>query len=989
MRLKLFRWLASAVTRHNGKVLLCCIVLTIAMIVASGRLKMRTQFEDMMPQDIPQVVEFQNIIDDYTSTTPITIAIESKTKDVALMKTCAEDISKRLEKLVRIKPKEDQKLNLKQRWAIMSKQFPVEGVVYDTVKLVKRIDCKIDNEFFSNHMMMIQKKKDLESFQDMYSSVKLPELIANINNNFEKEFVDDADNLNSLDGESEAIQGLEGIYKFIKSIDRFADNQNTSQVVEAVNEFVSFPEYMISSDNTLLIMMLHENVSINNQLEDAMNLGEQVIDSVNAYKALYPDLVLGAGGGMALQIDENRALAQDFGPVKMLVTLILILILLIGSFRSWKNPFYSVVTLFIAIIWVTGFLALVLQYLNMMSASFGLILIGLGIDFGIHLMSGYRDGREQGFTTEDSIINMYDKVASGVVTGALTTAIVFYMMAFINFKAFTEMGIAVGSGIIITLITMMVLLPALMVFDNKGYSITGNMLRRIHLGFIPTIFNVLMNGIFRIFKLKIFSMLTAPLQFRFLEGIGRLVSNVRIAIFVILAGLAVTYFSFDAGRKIEFEYDMMKLEPVGIPSGITQDKVLEKFEISTDYALLSVNDLNECRDIIEKLKKAGNRTELIGRVDGITEYLPTKEEQEENIPLINNFRNKMKDLSIPEDYTDEDHGLLLDELTRLHQNIVEIGEMSIMGSGEHNKVTRKCDDIVGKKDEDSKILAIVSKLRQRDNIETILKRFQEISSAILKEKLIQMTSTEIITVDKLPKEIKDQYTNPNNKNLLVTIYPKSNIWEQRVLEKFYEVTSDISNKITGMPAIMLLYINIMKEKGSQAVLLGLCAIIVFLIIDFKSIRNTILALISLIMGATWMVGLMAVFGIKFNVVNFMALPLIIGIGIDDSVHIIHRYKIEGPGKIPTIMRFTGRAILLTSLTTMIGFGSWGLATHRGIASMGQVLFLGVGSCFLSSSIVLPALMCVIDTILPPKKTPKKNEHKNIEKAKTETLVKEF
>jgi predicted RND superfamily exporter protein len=121
----------------------------------------------------------------------------------------------------------------------------------------------------------------------------------------------------------------------------------------------------------------------------------------------------------------------------------------------------------------------------------------------------------------------------------------------------------------------------------------------------------------------------------------------------------------------------------------------------------------------------------------------------------------------------------------------------------------------------------------------------------------------------------------------------------------------------------------------------------------------------------------------------MALPLIIGIGIDDSVHIIHRYKIEGPGKIPTILRFTGRAILLTSLTTMIGFGSWGLASHRGIASMGQVLFLGVGSCFLSSSIVLPALMFIIDKIFPPKKTQKKNEYKNIEKNRTETLVKEL
>ena len=170
---------------------------------------------------------------------------------------------------------------------------------------------------------------------------------------------------------------------------------------------------------------------------------------------------------------------------------------------------------------------------------------------------------------------------------------------------------------------------------------------------------------------------------------------------------------------------------------------------------------------------------------------------------------------------------------------------------------------------------------------------------------------------------------------------------------------------------MLLYIDIMRVKGLQAVLLGFGAIIVFLLIDFRSIRNTLLGLIPLIMGATWMVGLMALFGIKFNFTNFMALPLIIGIGIDDGVHILHRYKIEGPGKIPVLLRFTGRAILLTSLTTMIGFGSWGLASHRGIASMGQVLFLGVGSCFISSAVVLPALLCIIDTVFPS--TNKKNK----------------
>ncbi len=88
----------------------------------------------------------------------------------------------------------------------------------------------------------------------------------------------------------------------------------------------------------------------------------------------------------------------------------------------------------------------------------------------------------------------------------------------------------------------------------------------------------------------------------------------------------------------------------------------------------------------------------------------------------------------------------------------------------------------------------------------------------------------------------------------------------------------------------------------------------------------------------------------------MGLPLIIGIGIDDGVHILHRYRVEGPGKIRTVFSSTGKAVLLTSITTMLAFGSLVFATYRGLGSLGIALFIGVGACFLTSIIVLPALL---------------------------------
>jgi len=130
------------------------------------------------------------------------------------------------------------------------------------------------------------------------------------------------------------------------------------------------------------------------------------------------------------------------------------------------------------------------------------------------------------------------------------------------------------------------------------------------------------------------------------------------------------------------------------------------------------------------------------------------------------------------------------------------------------------------------------------------------------------------------------------------------------------------------------------------------AVVVLLLIDFKNPLLAFMAMVPLIAGTAWMAGLTKLAGMKLNFNNVIALPLIIGIGIDDGVHLIHRYRVEGGGGVRTIFANTGKAILLTSLTTMIGFGSLIFMTHRGMASMGTVLTIGIGSCFITTLLFL-------------------------------------
>lgn len=953
MRTKLYTWLAGVVTRRPGAILIGCAVLTVVLLAASGRLGMKTQFADMLPEDIPQIKEFLEIVEDYGSESTVMITVESTDKNVKAMRACADDLAGRLERISLPKPVDGSKLSIGHKFALARGRFPSD-IAWDTLQLVKRVDYKLDNDFVAEHGLMIQKTNDLENMIDMFGSLELPGLIRNINDNFEKEYIEDSDNLSTLDGEGQAVQGLEGIRTFLMSIRRYVDNPDSEEVARAVADFVTGPRYFVSPDNSMILLMLQPTISFN-EFEDLMYLGYRIDDTLEVVRGEYPELELGRTGAMMVQIDENYAMAKDFGWPSLII-LGLILLLLIGSFRTWKNPFYSVVTLVAGLIWTAGLLAIVLHYPNMMSAGFGIVLIGLGIDFGIHFISGYRDGREQGMSPHDSIFYMYTRVGAGVWTGALTTAIVFFTMPLTRFEAYSQMGLAMGIGIVTVLIAMMLMLPALIVWDNKGYSVVGSALRKLGLGSVVKLWNAAGGAIIALFRLPVFGWISGIFQFGFLSTIGRLIGHPAVAIGALMLSGVLAYLSIAGGMKMQWEYDMMELSAKGALGYVTQEKIIDHFEFSPDYAMVKAGSIEECRDMVRRYKKIGNRTGLIGQVDAITEFLPAEEVQEANAEVIREFGDTVRGMPIPASMDTGGMHELRRELERLHKNIVEIGALSVMSSGEKNKIVRKCDQIVGKRDEDSFILALASEVGALKDGPHIMGAYQSIMAGVLKRKLLGMASTERVTFENLPHDIRKRYVNPRNDDLLINVYPKGYIWDEKNLSKFNEQTAKVSERITGMPALMQLMMGLMAEKGRMAVMFGTCAIIVFLLLDFRSLSYTLLAVIPLAIGATWMVGCMALLGMKLSMVNFMALPLIIGIGIDDGVHVLHRYRIEGRGSMPLVLKYTGRAILLTSLTTMIGFGSMGLASHRGLAGLGRTLFFGVGCCFLSSVVALPAVV---------------------------------
>jgi len=102
---------------------------------------------------------------------------------------------------------------------------------------------------------------------------------------------------------------------------------------------------------------------------------------------------------------------------------------------------------------------------------------------------------------------------------------------------------------------------------------------------------------------------------------------------------------------------------------------------------------------------------------------------------------------------------------------------------------------------------------------------------------------------------------------------------------------------------------------------------------------------------------MGFFGVPFNPANIMTLPLVIGIGVTNGIHILNRFAEE---QTPNILaRSTGKAVLVSGLTTIAGFGSLILGEHRGIRSLGYVMSVGLATCMIAGLTFLPAILNLI------------------------------
>ncbi|MFQ5677288.1 MAG: RND family transporter, partial [bacterium] len=231
------------------------------------------------------------------------------------------------------------------------------------------------------------------------------------------------------------------------------------------------------------------------------------------------------------------------------------------------------------------------------------------------------------------------------------------------------------------------------------------------------------------------------------------------------------------------------------------------------------------------------------------------------------------------------------------------------------------------------------------------------------------------TWDDFPEKDKEQFINKRGKiGNFVFIYPSVPLRDGKNAIEFRNDVGEIrtsDNKIyyaSSSNIILAEMLVIMIREGEIAVILTFFVVFLIVLADFRSFKAAVLVLTPLALGILWMIGIMYVTGMKWNLFNIVVIPSIIGIGVDNGVHIYHRCQEEGRGSLLHVLRNTGLAIAMTTSTTIVGYSGLIAANHPGLNSIGKLAVIGLISTFFTAMVVLPALLQFLENRKEPEST---------------------
>ncbi len=709
-----------------------------------------------------------------------------------------------------------------------------------------------------------------------------------------------AESAQAMDGEffGTALGALQGLFDAMQAALEGEDPAEPYLHLEADAD-----QYFFTESDRLLVMRLLpvKDYGTMDVIAEPLAFIRQ---SLAETRAEFPQTRAGLTGRPVLQADEMSTTDRDMRRASVLaVTLVGLFFMVI--LRGWLRPLLIITSLLLAMAWTFGFTTATLGVLNLLSIVFALVLIGIGVDFGVHVVMRFIEGRHGGMSVEQAVRTALVQTGPGVLLGAVTSVCAFYAVLGSDFRGLAELGLIGGTGILFCLISMLVVLPSLLL-------LVGKRSRRAEAP--PRLVTV-----------------------SFLEGVtdrsGLLLGLLLLVTLLLAPGLART----------RFNYNLLELQARGLESVEYEHLLIEASGESTWYAISVVEDLEQAAIMRQRFLELPS----VAGVESLLDLLP--EGQERKADILSRALSAVPSPPFAAIVPPPPKGAeLYTALAGLQNRLEDLEEqLFAAGAGDElillgnllERVTSLRETLSGQPDSAARLVDLQEGL------------WQEVAAGVTR--LHRWLEADPVTVQDLPPSLRDLFIGRDGR-MQLKVVPVGDVWQFDLLEAFVQDLRRVDEEVSGVPVTVLESARLMQRTFLSAALLTLVLVSLLLWLASRSLRQVVLTLLPLAVSMVWLLQLMGWLGLSFNLANFFAIPILIAIGVDGSVHFIARWKENGGRSL--FSTSTPMAVSLSFFTTMIGFSGLVLGHHRGLASLGAVMVLGSATGLLSCLLVLPALL---------------------------------
>lgn len=603
-------------------------------------------------------------------------------------------------------------------------------------------------------------------------------------------------------------------------------------------------------------------------------------------------------GDIALQHEELEDIG-DGAVLSGIGSLLLVLLILFRCFHSIKLLLATLITLLMGLTLTAGFAAIAIGHLNVISISFAALYIGLGVDFAIHMNLHYRAQLVKKCSNKKAIKKALHSVGFSLFLCALTTSIGFFAFIPTDYKGVSELGMISGVSMFIGLAVSMLVLPALLT----------------------------------IFKLEQAEPFHTSAQPSFIQTLPfRYKKAIRIGTFVLVAAclFVVPYISFDSNP-----IDMRNPKA----STVSTFKDLLKSKTDSPYALYALSDS------LHATQKMQKKLEQLSSVHGtISLESLVATDQEDKL------------------YTIEDLALILGpQLSQFNARLVPSDTIAVLSQFNATLASllannRTSIDPLVLQDLSSSIDKFLAALELFPE-PVILAQNLDNSILGLLPYTIKMLSQGLTAypfdINDIPDEIRLQWLSLTG-IYRTMIMPEQNLNIPANLKQFAEQVQSVEPTAVGLPVGDLASGKAVVGAFQQAFASSLIIIFLLLLFMLKSIKKTLLVIGPLLLAGLLTCTTNVFLGIPFNFANIIALPLLLGMGVDSGIHIIHCLYEGLEDNQHLLQSSTARGVMFSSLTTMSSFISLALIPHFGISSMGITLAVGISFTLFCTLFILPA-----------------------------------